>query len=123
LRQAKIVTLVSLDPIGKGVLGAELLIRPQRLTVHEGSLIAADDETIAVPTTDRFAASLCDHSPQMLLAVQHSVENGEICELFRTLKRRQSAPEPLRRMRIRASSPSARSKTKRRLLTKSIFSV
>ena len=27
---------------------AELLFRPQRLTVHEGSLIAADDETIAV---------------------------------------------------------------------------
>jgi hypothetical protein len=26
---------------------AELLFRPQRLTVHEGSLIAADDETIA----------------------------------------------------------------------------
>ena len=25
---------------------AELLFRPQRLTVHEGSLIAADDETI-----------------------------------------------------------------------------
>src|SRR3954447_3023552 len=35
-----------------------------------------------------FAASLCDHPPQTLLAVQRSVENGEIRERFRTLKAR-----------------------------------
>jgi Family of unknown function (DUF6505) len=38
-----------------------------------------------------FAASLCDHPPQTLLAVQRSIENGEIRERFRTLKPRESA--------------------------------
>ena len=33
-------------------------------------------------------ASLCEHPPQTLLAVQRSVENGEIRERFRTLKAR-----------------------------------
>jgi len=37
-----------------------------------------------------FAASLCDHPPQTLLAVQRSIENGEIRERFRTLKPRQA---------------------------------
>jgi hypothetical protein len=39
-----------------------------------------------------FAASLCDHPAQTLLAVQRSVENGEIRERFRTLKPREAAP-------------------------------
>ena len=43
---------------------------------------AAAEEEIA------FAASLCDHPPQTLLAVSRSVENGEIRERFRTLKPR-----------------------------------
>jgi len=47
--------------------------------------IAAEEEVA-------FAASLCDHSPQTLLAVQRSVDNGEMRERFRTLKPRQSAP-------------------------------
>src|SRR3954452_20821937 len=38
-----------------------------------------------------FAASLCDHPPQTLLAVQRSVENGEIRERFRTLRPREDA--------------------------------
>jgi len=38
-----------------------------------------------------FAASLCDHSPQTLLAVQRSIEDGEIRERFRTLKPREAA--------------------------------
>jgi hypothetical protein len=38
-----------------------------------------------------FAASLCDHPPQTLLAVQRGVENGEIRERFRTLKPRETA--------------------------------
>jgi hypothetical protein len=37
-----------------------------------------------------FAASLCDHPAQTLLAVQRSIEDGEIRERFRTLK-----PRPL----------------------------
>ena len=43
---------------------------------------AAAEEEVA------FAASLCDHPPRTLLAVNRSVENGEIRERFRTLKPR-----------------------------------
>jgi Family of unknown function (DUF6505) len=46
--------------------------------------IAADEEVA-------FAASLCDHPPQTLLAVQRSIENGELHERFRTLKPREPA--------------------------------
>ena len=38
-----------------------------------------------------FAASLCDHAPQTLLAVQRTVENGELRERFRTLRPREAA--------------------------------
>jgi hypothetical protein len=38
-----------------------------------------------------FAASLCDHAAQTLLAVQRSVEDGEIRERFRTLRPREAA--------------------------------
>ena len=38
-----------------------------------------------------FAASLRDHAPQTLLAVQRSVEDGEIRERFRTLRLRETA--------------------------------
>ena len=37
-----------------------------------------------------FAASICDPPPQTLLAVQRSVENGEIRERFRTLRPRET---------------------------------
>jgi hypothetical protein len=40
-----------------------------------------------------FAASLCDHASGTLLAVQRSVENGEIRERFRTLKPREAAAD------------------------------
>jgi hypothetical protein len=40
-----------------------------------------------------FAASLCDHASGTLLAVQRSVENGEIRERFRTLKPRDAAAD------------------------------
>lgn len=50
----------------------------------EAARAAAEDEIA-------FAASLCDHPVQTLLAVQRSVENGEIRERFRTLTPRQSA--------------------------------
>jgi hypothetical protein len=52
---------------------------------RQAARIAAEEEVT-------FAASLCDHSPQTLLAVQRSVENGEMRERFRTLKPRQAAP-------------------------------
>ena len=47
---------------------------------------AAEEEVV-------FAGSLCDHAPQTLLAVQRSVENGEIRERFRTLKARAAAAD------------------------------
>lgn len=47
---------------------------------------AAAEEEVA------FAASLCDHDPQTLLAVARSVEDGEIRERFRTLKPRPIEP-------------------------------
>ena len=40
-----------------------------------------------------FAASLCDHAPQTLLAVQRSVEDGEVRERFRTLRPREAATD------------------------------
>ncbi|MGH6750907.1 MAG: DUF6505 family protein [Bradyrhizobium sp.] len=46
---------------------------------------AAAEEEVA------FAASLCDHPAQTLLAVQRSIEDGEIRERFRTLKPREGA--------------------------------
>jgi Family of unknown function (DUF6505) len=46
---------------------------------------AAAEEEVA------FAASLCDHPPQTLLAVQRNIEKGEIRERFRTLKPREAA--------------------------------
>jgi hypothetical protein len=52
---------------------------------RQAARLAAEEEVA-------FAASLCDHSPQTLLAVQRSVENCEMCERFRTLKPRQAAP-------------------------------
>jgi hypothetical protein len=51
----------------------------------EAARLAAEEEVA-------FAASLCDHPPQTLLAVQRSVEDGEIRERFRTLKPRETAP-------------------------------
>ena len=50
----------------------------------EAARIAAEEEVA-------FAASLCDHAAQTLLAVQRSVEDGEIRERFRTLRPRETA--------------------------------
>jgi hypothetical protein len=50
----------------------------------EAARLAAEEEIA-------FAASLCDHPSQTLLAVQRSVEDGEIRERFRTLKPREAA--------------------------------
>lgn len=47
---------------------------------------AAAEEEVA------FAASLCNHPPQTLLAVHRSVEDGEVRERFRTLKPRPASP-------------------------------
>lgn len=51
----------------------------------------ADAARLAAEEEIAFANSLCDHPPQTLLAVQRSIENGEIRERFRTLKPRPGA--------------------------------
>ena len=64
-------------------LAAQFLARfgaPDR----QAARIAAEEEVA-------FAASICDHSLQTLLAVQRSVENSEMRERFRTLKPREIA--------------------------------
>jgi hypothetical protein len=52
----------------------------------------ADAAQHAAEAEVAFAASLCDHAPQTLLAVQRTVENGELRERFRTLRPREAAP-------------------------------
>lgn len=52
----------------------------------------ADAARVAAEAEVVFAESLCDHAPQTLLAVQRTVENGEIRERFRTLRPREAVP-------------------------------
>jgi hypothetical protein len=54
---------------------------------RRAAMLAAEQEVA-------FAASLCDHPPQTLLAVQRSVENNEIRERFRTLTPRPVTSDP-----------------------------
>jgi hypothetical protein len=54
----------------------------------DAARVAADEEIA-------FAASLCNHPPDTLIAVHRSSENGEIHEAFRTLRPR-NGPKPLR---------------------------
>jgi len=66
----------------------------RRLVAHFGApdlmaAHAAAEEELA------FAASLCNHPPDTLIAVHRSSENGEIREAFRTLRPR-NGPKPLR---------------------------
>ncbi len=64
-------------------LAAQLLARFDAPDM-DAARVAAEEEVA-------FAASLCDRPPQTLLAVQRTVENGEIHERFRTLKPREMA--------------------------------
>jgi hypothetical protein len=65
-----------------------------RLAAQLQESFGAPDEQAARTAAEEevaFAASLCDHPAQTLLAVQRSIEDGEIRERFRTLKARESA--------------------------------
>jgi hypothetical protein len=67
----------------------------ERLAAHLLTQFGAPDGKAARAAAEEevaFAASLCDHPPQTLLAVQRSIESGEIRERFRTLKPRELAP-------------------------------
>ena len=64
----------------------------ERLAAHLLAQFGAPDRQaarIAAEEEVAFAASLCDHPLQALLAVQRSVENGSLRERFRTLKPQQ----------------------------------
>jgi len=73
---------------------AERQAMVERLTAQLLEKFGAPDAEAARAAAEEevaFAASLCDHAPQTLLAVQRSVEDGEIRERFRTLRPRESA--------------------------------
>ena len=73
---------------------AERQAMVERLAAHLLEKFGAPDAEAARAAAEEevaFAASLCDHAPQTLLAVQRSVEDGEIRERFRTLRPRESA--------------------------------
>ena len=74
---------------------ADMQSAVERLAGHLLTQFGAPDLQAARGAAEEevgFAASLCDHPPQTLLAVQRSIENGEIRERFRTLRPRESAP-------------------------------
>ena len=75
---------------------AERQVMIERLAGQLLEKFGAPDANVARHAAEEevaFAASLCDHPPQTLLAVQRSVEDGEIRERFRTLKPRPVAAD------------------------------
>ncbi len=67
----------------------------ERLAAHLVAKFGAPNMDAARAVAEEevtFASSLCDHSPQTILAVQRTVEGGEIRERFRTLKPRDTEP-------------------------------
>lgn len=81
-------TLVVVTPASPAEREAAVALLARQLVVHlgapdEATAWAAAEEEIA------FAASLCDHPENTLLAVQRSVEEDGIRERFRTLKKRE----------------------------------
>ena len=61
--------------------------------------LGAPDEVVARAAAEEeiaFAASLCDHPVNTLIAVQRSSEGGEIRERFRTLKRKEDLHQTAR---------------------------
>jgi hypothetical protein len=79
-----LVQIVETDDAGRANAVDELA---RRLIEHYGApdmdaARAAADEEIA------FAASLCNHEPDTLIALHRTSESGEIREAFRTLKAR-----------------------------------
>jgi hypothetical protein len=93
--------LLGIDSFGWSTLAivteasaAERQAMVERLAAHLMEKFGAPDVSAARRAAEEevaFAASLCDHPAQTLLAVQRSVEAGEIRERFRTLKPRKAA--------------------------------
>lgn len=75
---------------------AERQAMVERLAAQLLEKFGAPDLAAARPAAEEevaFAASLCDHAPQTVLAVQRSFENGEIRERFRTLRPREAVAD------------------------------
>lgn len=94
-------TLVEVAEISEAELGA-VIRRFAALLVER---FGAPDEALALQAAEEeiaFAASLCDHAPGTVVAVHRTVENGEIKEQFRTLRRRDPALQGADRMHAHA---------------------
>ena len=72
----------------------------RQLVQHFG---APDVETARAAAEEEvaFAESLCEYPPDMLIAVQRTVEDGSIREAFRSLQAAQKNPPPLRAFSFR----------------------
>jgi len=66
----------------------------QQLIAHFGAP-GPDEARVAAEEEVAFAASLCSHPPDTLIAMHRTHENGETREAFRTLQPR-GGPKPLR---------------------------
>jgi hypothetical protein len=78
-------TLVAVEEISDDEYAAVL----DRLAAHFVTNYGAPDRTAALSAAREeadFAASLCEHPPHTLLAVERRIENGEIVEEFRVVR-------------------------------------
>jgi phenylpyruvate tautomerase PptA (4-oxalocrotonate tautomerase family) len=87
-------TLVQIVNATEAERAALVAALAERLVAHFGApdLAAAG---VAAEEEVAFAASLCDHPVNTLIAVHRTVENGAVHETFRTLRPREG-PRPLR---------------------------
>jgi len=86
-----LVQIVEASDVDRATL-VDLLAR--QLMRHCGAPDMASARAAAEEEVD-FAASLCDHAADTLVAVHRTCEDGEIHEAFRTLQPR-SGPKPMR---------------------------
>lgn len=80
-------TLVQIVEAGEDDRRLAIEALAQRLVAEFGAPSVAE-ATAAAEEEFAFAASLCDHPHDMLIAVHRTVDNGEIREAFRTLRPR-----------------------------------
>jgi hypothetical protein len=94
--KVKLIRTIRLDPSDTFVFESAALVETLANTLRQrfgapdrGSALAAAEEEVA------FAASLCDHPVDTLIAVRRTFEDGGIREAFRTLQPR-GARKPMR---------------------------
>jgi hypothetical protein len=87
-------TLVQIVEADDGDRRAAVATLAKQLVAHFGAP-SIDDAAAAAEEEFAFAASLCNHPADTLIALHRSHENGETREAFRTL-RPKAGPKPLR---------------------------